>query len=303
MRKPKNYTLYDVVTKETIEIEVGSIVKTCEQLNIDSTTLPKLTAKTHIGCRYILPEAKDKIFTLVDFETGIEYDCIRNGTIFLHLGIPYSENEAKYIYELKKGRQCKASVCDKLFYLKGGREAKTIKKTKVVPDSLKEKLNICKIKRVIRLRIQARLSAALAGKQKSSSTKELIGCDTDFLKKYIESKFTNLMGWHNRSLWHIDHIKPCYFFDLRNPEEQKKCFHYTNLQPIWKSTKVANEMGELDYQGNYNKHSSGLQYDYILVDRLCKKYPQMTKLEAKELAVKLFDSGFRMLAPEYTMKQ
>ena len=89
MRKPKNYTLYDVVTKETIEIEVGSIVKTCEQLNIDSTTLPKLTAKTHIGCRYILPEAKDKIFTLVDFETGIEYDCIRNGTIFLHLGIPY----------------------------------------------------------------------------------------------------------------------------------------------------------------------------------------------------------------------
>ena len=86
-----------LINKETIEIEVGSIVKTCEQLNIDSTTLPKLTAKTHIGCRYILPEAKDKIFTLVDFETGIEYDCIRNGTIFLHLGIPYSENEAKYI--------------------------------------------------------------------------------------------------------------------------------------------------------------------------------------------------------------
>lgn len=295
MRKPKNYTIYDVVTKETIEIEIGSIVKTCEHLNIDSTSLPKLTDKTHIGYRYILPEAKDKIFTLVDFETGIEYDCIRNGTIFLYFGLTYSENESKYIYALKKGRQCKASVCGRLFYLKGGREAKTIKKTKVFPDSLKEKLNNCKIKRVIRLRIQARLYAALAGKCKSSSTKELLGCDTNFLKKYIESKFTNFMGWHNRDLWHIDHIRPCYYFDLNNPEEQKKCFHYTNLQPIWKSTKIATEMGELDYQGNYNKHSGGLQYDYILVDRLCKNNSQMTKLEAKELAVKLFESGFRLL--------
>lgn len=30
--------------------------------------------------------------------------------------------------------------------------------------------------------------------------------------------------------YHIDHIIPCSSFDLTDPEEQKKCFHWTNLQ-------------------------------------------------------------------------
>lgn len=34
-------------------------------------------------------------------------------------------------------------------------------------------------------------------------------------------------------MWHIDHIKPISKFDLTNIEEQKKCFNYKNLQPLW----------------------------------------------------------------------
>jgi len=31
----------------------------------------------------------------------------------------------------------------------------------------------------------------------------------------------------------MDHIKPCASFDLSKPKEQSKCFHYSNLQPLW----------------------------------------------------------------------
>ena len=41
------------------------------------------------------------------------------------------------------------------------------------------------------------------------------------------------MNWNNIGKWHIDHIKPCKSFDLTKSDEQKKCFHYTNLQPLW----------------------------------------------------------------------
>lgn len=70
---------------------------------------------------------------------------------------------------------------------------------------------------------------------KSIKTMELIGCSISELKIHLESKFLKDMTWDNygRNGWHIDHIIPCATFDLTKPEEQKKCFHYTNLQPLW----------------------------------------------------------------------
>ncbi len=88
-----------------------------------------------------------------------------------------------------------------------------------------------KIKRNLRRRIHH----ALNGKNKSKKTFELLGCDIDFFKKYIENKFTEGMCWENYGVkgWHIDHIIPCAKFDLNIPEEQQKCFHYSNQQPLW----------------------------------------------------------------------
>jgi hypothetical protein len=67
------------------------------------------------------------------------------------------------------------------------------------------------------------------------STFDLLGCSIDFLKDYLESLFRDNMTWDNygKNGWHIDHIIPCAAFDLTDPEQQKRCFHYTNLQPLW----------------------------------------------------------------------
>ena len=69
--------------------------------------------------------------------------------------------------------------------------------------------------------------------KKSHKTLVLLGCDMITLKKHLEKQFTEGMAWDNYGEWHVDHIKPCCLFDFSKESEQKECFHYTNLQPLW----------------------------------------------------------------------
>jgi len=89
------------------------------------------------------------------------------------------------------------------------------------------------IKRRLRFRLRHIIKALGNDKYKWMSSVDLLGCDMEFFKIYIECKFTQGMSWDRLSEIHIDHIKPCKKFDLTKLEEQKKCFHYTNLQPLW----------------------------------------------------------------------
>jgi hypothetical protein len=62
------------------------------------------------------------------------------------------------------------------------------------------------------------------------------------------------MTWENYgSAWDVDHIRPCSSFDLTKPEEQAICFHYTNLQPLWKTTEIARAHGDMVSIGNIEK--------------------------------------------------
>jgi len=84
------------------------------------------------------------------------------------------------------------------------------------------------------MNVRTRINHALKGTvKKSDKTKKLIGISLEGLVKYIESKFKPGMSWKKRHLIHIDHIIPCASFDLTDPKQQAKCFHYTNLQPLW----------------------------------------------------------------------
>lgn len=71
--------------------------------------------------------------------------------------------------------------------------------------------------------------------KKCKKTLDLLGCTIQEFKDHLASKFQKGMDWDNYGLygWHIDHIMPCASFDLSDPEQQKECFHFTNLQPLW----------------------------------------------------------------------
>jgi hypothetical protein len=97
------------------------------------------------------------------------------------------------------------------------------------------KYNKKTIKRLLRNSINNHIYYALKKKPKPLSNEELLGCSIEELKIYIESKFSTKMTWENygKNGWHIDHIKPKASFNLNYVDEQRKCFHYSNLQPLW----------------------------------------------------------------------
>lgn len=84
-------------------------------------------------------------------------------------------------------------------------------------------------------RLRHRLYNALKSKgiKKLYKTMDLLDCNMEEFKSHLQSQFKNGMTWENYGKWHIDHIKPCTNFNLKNTDDQKLCFHYTNMQPLW----------------------------------------------------------------------
>jgi hypothetical protein len=81
--------------------------------------------------------------------------------------------------------------------------------------------------------MRRRVLDAIKGNPKQSTTFKLVGCSIEELKSHLQKLFLPDMNWNNYGEWHIDHIIPCSSFNLTSIEEQKKCFNYTNLQPLW----------------------------------------------------------------------
>jgi hypothetical protein len=106
----------------------------------------------------------------------------------------------------------------------------------------------------IKCNLRSRICNAVSKGYKSKPMAKLVGCSVAKLRKYLESQFTEGMTWDNYGVngWHIDHIRPCASFDLKEESEQMECFHYSNLQPLWaednlkKSDKWDNNNNEKD---------------------------------------------------------
>lgn len=95
------------------------------------------------------------------------------------------------------------------------------------------------------LNLRSRINIALCRNSKVGSTLDLLGCSIQELKSHLESQFKPGMTWDNHTVqgWHIDHIIPCSKFDLTNPDDQRECFHYTNLQPLWSKENLVKSNG------------------------------------------------------------
>lgn len=147
-----------------------------------------------------------------------------------------SKYHIKKTKEWRKKNKQKSLIYAKNYYIQ---HKKQILEQKKKYKQIKRRTDInFKLKDCLR----HRLYCALMGYGKLSTTMRLIGCDMKKLKTHLESQFKLGMtwqnygtGWNGRGMeqWHIDHIRPCASFDLSKPSEQRKCFHYTNLQPLW----------------------------------------------------------------------
>lgn len=146
----------------------------------------------------------------------------------------YQNNKEKIILRGKKYRQDNKEMVakKKKIYDKKNKEKNNLAKRKYYNNKLKHNPEY---------RLMHNLRQGLYDIIKSNKNRlhmlELIGCSKIFLIKYIEKQFITNMNWNNYgngiNCWCIDHIIPCKSFNLLDPEEQKKCFHYSNLRPLW----------------------------------------------------------------------
>lgn len=97
-----------------------------------------------------------------------------------------------------------------------------------------------------------------------TSYQNIIGCDMDFLKKWIEFRFDENMNWDNLgTYWQIDHILPINAFDFGDDKNKFICFHWTNLQPLIK----------FENQSKSNKLQLHYYFNNIVnINRFNKKY-------------------------------
>ena len=73
--------------------------------------------------------------------------------------------------------------------------------------------------------------------------------------QYLEDLFLPEMDWNNHgNVWEIDHILPIAYFDFSDEEQIKQCFHFSNHQPLFKTTEIAESFGYIDHIGNRNKN-------------------------------------------------
>jgi hypothetical protein len=98
-----------------------------------------------------------------------------------------------------------------------------------------------KLHKIWKARLQGEIYYMLHKVEKLDTYHPLIGCTVGELREHIAKQFIDGMTWNNHGIytkgntkvWHIDHIIPCYKFDLTKKKDRLVCFNIKNLRPWW----------------------------------------------------------------------
>jgi len=186
-------------------------------VNITGITLKCLGPSDENAIKKAKKKEYDKQWYLKNKQLKKEYDIKYRKEVYNKIRRERRKNDPEYRKKINEARN-----------EYGKRPEQKIKRNKYLKNKLKTDYNY-KLIHTIRVRIKD----VLRGHSKSDSTINMLGCTINELWKHLESTFKPGMTKENHGLWHVDHIIPCSSFDLSKPEEQAKCFHYSNLQALW----------------------------------------------------------------------
>ena len=94
------------------------------------------------------------------------------------------------------------------------------------------------IKNKYKTNLNYRIKSMLNGRirhciRKNKSTLDILACDLQTFKEWLQSQFDEKMTWENMgAYWVLDHVTPCASFDFENPEQVEKCFLWENIRPM-----------------------------------------------------------------------
>lgn len=110
--------------------------------------------------------------------------------------------------------------------------------------------------------LKARIHEILRG-YKNCRSSALLDCTREHLHKWLESNFDDMMTWDNfASYWHIDHVIPVSFFDNTQQQQQRLCFHWSNLRPLRK---------DLNISKSNNIDEEYIRHHFTTIQRFCEQ--------------------------------